>query len=355
MYEKKYNSIDRQTIDVFKMLCAILIVSIHIRPFLSFSKTLDFFEGDIVARIAVPFFYAASAFFFFEKILFSEQKILKCKENTLRLIKYLKRIVLLYTIWSGIYLLWQIPYWNSIGWSGIRAVVDYIIAFFIRGSVYHFWYFISLIYGMIFLYKLLQIVELKKAFYIGCILYLIKRLIYGYSWIGVPGIKMVENIWNLFGGVFDGIFLALPCMLVGVLASQKHEIYLKVSKYRRGGVIISFCGLIIEVSHLYFLNVNYGKYSYVIFTFPVCIFLFSYVLEKEIHRKKKWGKKIRNYSTLIFCVHPFVIYLFKLNERFNQINSFLQYIIVLFVSLLISKFIILLSEREEFKSFRYLF
>lgn len=111
MYGEKYSLADRQTIDVFKMLCAILIVSIHIRPFLSFSKTLDFFEGDIVARIAVPFFYATSSFFFFGKILFSEQrKIIKCKENSLRLIKYLKRILLLYIIWSGIYLLWQIPY-----------------------------------------------------------------------------------------------------------------------------------------------------------------------------------------------------------------------------------------------------
>ena len=339
------------------MTCTIYILTpIHIRPFLSFSKTLDFFEGDIIARIGVPFFYTASAFFFFEKILFSKQgKIIKCQENSLKLTKYLKRIILLYTIWSGIYLLWQVPYWNSIGWSGVSAVVDYAIAFFIRGTVYHFWYFVSLIYGMIFLYKLLQVVEMKKAFYVGCILYLIKSLIYGYSWIGVPEIKMIEHIWNLLSGVFDGICLALPCMLVGVLASQKHEIYLKVSQYRGWGVVISFGGLMIEASLLYFFGVNDGKYSYIIFTFPLCIFLFSCVLEKKIYVRRKWGKKIRNYSTLIFCVHPLLIYVFQLSKWFNRCNGFLQYIIIVFASLFIAKFILILSEKETCKLFRYLF
>lgn len=355
MRGKKCNFEDRQTIDICKMICALLVVSIHIRPFESFSKTLNFLEGDIIARVAVPFFYASASFFLFEKIIFSEKgKIVKCQENNSILLKYLSRIILLYIIWSGIYLFWQIPYWNSIGWTGVGAIIDYIVSFFVRGSVYHFWYFVSLIYGSIILYKLLQILGIIKTFYISTFLYLLKSLIYGYSWLKIPGIEMAEKIWNMFSGVFDGVCLALPFMVVGMLASQKNSIYLKISRYRKLGGVISFCGLVIEASLLYLFGGNNGKYSYIIFTFPLCIFLFSCVLEKKMNIGINYSRRIRKYSTLVFCVHPLVIYFCQRSTFFNNFNSFFKYMCVSSISLLVSIIIVLLIERRKYKLLTYL-
>lgn len=202
---------------------------------------------------------------------------------------------------------------------------------------------------MIFLYKLLQIVEIKKVFYISIILYLFKSLTYAYSWINIPGIEIVKTIWDSFSGIFDGVCLALPFMGIGVLAARKDAIYLKISQYRKIGAIISFGAIVLEASLLRFFSFNSGNYSYIIFTFPVCMFLFSCVLEKKTYMEKRKMQKIRKYSTLLFCVHPLVIYVCQLNNIFNQSNSFIQYICVLMISLLVSKLIVFLSEKENGK------
>lgn len=73
----------------------------------------------------------------------------------------MKRLVLLYVIWSAIYLLWQIPYNNSIGWTGFEAVKDYVVSFFLNSSFYHFWYFLCLIYGVVALYFALRVFNVK--------------------------------------------------------------------------------------------------------------------------------------------------------------------------------------------------
>lgn len=202
---------------------------------------------------------------------------------------------------------------------------------------------------MIFLYKLLQIVEIKKVFYISIILYLFKSLTYAYSWINILGIEIVKTIWDSFSGIFDGGCLALPFMMIGVLAARKDAIYLKITQYRKIGAISSFCAMWIEASLLRIFSFNSDKYSYIIFTFPICMFLFSCVLEKKIYVEKEKMREIRKYSTLLFCVHPLVIYLCQLNNIFKQSNSFVQYICVLVISLLVSKLIVFLSEKKNGK------
>lgn len=353
--DNENNNINRQVVDVCKIFCALLIVSIHIRPFTSFSEVLDFYVVDIIARLAVPFFYAATSFFFFKKLSFSKEgKLVKCYENNLKLIKYIKRIFLLYSIWSAIYLLWQIPYWNSIGWKGISAVVDYVIAFFLRGSVYHFWYFVSLIYGVIILYKLLQILGMRKTFYLAIGLYLVKCLVYGYSWINMSLFITIEKVWNLFSGLCDGMCLALPFMMIGVLASQKNTIYPKIYRYRKLGLAASIIGLVAEVT-LLFERINDGRYSYVAFTFPVCVFFFTNVFESAIQVKEKYCIfELRKCSTVIFCIHPFVIYLCQLNETFDSLTSLIKYIIVTIISIIIAIIVVGLRKKFNLKFLTYL-
>ena len=84
---KNFNSID-----IAKFVMAILVMSIHISTGLS-PSTNDFLS-NCLARIAVPFFFIASGFFFFRKTENLEFK---------NLIKTLKRIFLLFLGWTIIY------------------------------------------------------------------------------------------------------------------------------------------------------------------------------------------------------------------------------------------------------------
>lgn len=54
-------------IDILKLLCAALVVAIHVPPFLDIHGLIDFAVVNYIARIAVPFFFVSSSYFLFTK------------------------------------------------------------------------------------------------------------------------------------------------------------------------------------------------------------------------------------------------------------------------------------------------
>lgn len=346
-------------LDICKIIGAFLIVAIHCRPLTSLSDLMDFYLVDIVARLAVPFFFATTGYLLFRKFTFSEDgRIIKCYSNDKILLRYIKRIFILYISWSLIYLVvWQIPYWNSIGWSGIKVVIDYSISFFIKGSVYHFWYFVSLLYGVIILYLLLRNIRMKFSICLAIIFYFVKAFIYGYSWINDSMFGSLNKIWNIFNGPFDGIGIALPFMMVGVIVSQRNMLYRVALKYKKIGLEISFIGLIIEASALFFEGRNEGKYSYILFTLPMCLFLFINILENSwgvSSDKLIFGIKLRKYSTVVFCIHPLIINLLGFSEKFNSFNSLIKYISVISITIVIATFMIRIRNKGNIKVLSFL-
>ncbi|MFQ7174000.1 MAG: acyltransferase family protein [Thomasclavelia ramosa] len=52
-------------IDCFRIIAAILVVTIHTSPLDTISPTLDFYLTRGLGRIAVPFFFITTAYFYF--------------------------------------------------------------------------------------------------------------------------------------------------------------------------------------------------------------------------------------------------------------------------------------------------
>lgn len=90
MEKKKYNCID-----LFKFLFALLVIAIHIDPFNK--KILNFWTQDFVGRVAVPYFFIVSGFLLYSK---------KNETNFYSKIipKYLKKLCLIYILWTIIYM-----------------------------------------------------------------------------------------------------------------------------------------------------------------------------------------------------------------------------------------------------------
>lgn len=63
-------------IDYFRVVAAFLIVAIHTSLFASVSGTGDFIFTRIIARVAVPFFFMTSGFFFDFQICLQYEKIM---------------------------------------------------------------------------------------------------------------------------------------------------------------------------------------------------------------------------------------------------------------------------------------
>ena len=62
--KESYNSID-----IMRVICAIMVVVIHIPPFGSIERfdTINYYLQQYVSRVAVPFFFITSGFFLAKK------------------------------------------------------------------------------------------------------------------------------------------------------------------------------------------------------------------------------------------------------------------------------------------------
>ena len=130
-------------VDVLKFVFSYFIIMIHVDLFNDVNESLHYFSANILTRIAVPFFFAVSGFFFAKSLDYSkERKIAKTKSNLKRLKKTEWRIIVLYAVWSFIYVFIAMPF-NYDGWS-ISNLADYAITSVIRCSFYHLWYIYAL-------------------------------------------------------------------------------------------------------------------------------------------------------------------------------------------------------------------
>lgn len=345
-----------EAIDIVKILCSFLIIATHCRPFCSLSDSVDFYFVNVLARIAVPFFFAATSFLLFRKIKFLDGKIVKSMENNTMFFHYWKRIILLYVIWSMIYLIYQIPNWHATGWWGSYVVKDYLFAFFMKGSFYHLWYMLALIYGAPILYLMLRYLGVKNTGIIACILYVIKVLNYGYTWLPIPGLAQISSVFEEFVGICDGLCVAIPMMMVGVVCCQSKGELQKISKYRLAGLMISVILLITEASLLHFTGMSTNKVSYVFMTLPTCFFFFLCIISINLNTEKHVHvcEQARNASTIIYCVHPLLLCLWNLCRFWSKISSLIQYLLLCATSLAFAAFVLLMENKTKMKFLRCL-
>ena len=77
-------------IDCFRIIAAILVVTIHTSPLDTISPTLDFYLTRGLGRIAVPFFFITTAYFYFLNP--SKKRLYKIIKQTLLI--YLAAIII---------------------------------------------------------------------------------------------------------------------------------------------------------------------------------------------------------------------------------------------------------------------
>lgn len=335
------------SIDICKFICALLVVAIHVPTFASASDIVNFYFVNVAARIAVPFFYVSAGYFLFRKMSLVNGKIENNSANRQRAAHYIMELVRKYALWSLVYLLWQIPYWKSIGWTGISTVKDYVISFFLKGSYYHFWYFVSLIYGVIILFILLTRMNVRYVTIVAVFLYAIKYLTYGSSWMGIPLLTSFTNVYNAISGISDALCVAVPFMMVGVYACRA-----EAQKQRQcAGLAFWTICLAAEASILFFCVPGCSAYSYILSTLPLSFFFFRYVvyLNTKIAIDENLGRCLRKSSVLIYCAHPMFINLWSLLPRFEKLNSMLQYAVIVLSSVLFSFGIIWIRDKNRQK------
>lgn len=200
-----------KTVDTIRGVAILSILFIHCKPFYALSPNVDLYINQ-VSRFAVPFFFIISGYYWAKKSL--NQK------NILRIaFKSVKRIGLIFFIWSLVYLLPANPFEllnnhptqtiKVIYWNSVRALAhpSKLLA---EGTAPHLW-FLSTLIVLITTTSIFQVTHKLK--YLGAasaIAYILGLLSgpYSHSEIGIGDIGILSS-GPLFGAAFylTGFFL----------------------------------------------------------------------------------------------------------------------------------------------------
>ncbi len=274
------------SIDLAKFVASLMIVAIHTGLFSDVNETLSFAVVHILCRLAVPFFAIGTGYF-----------LCRPAQNLKAVFwRQWKKLVILYGVWTVLYLFHSIPIWIEIGWFSPFAFVDYAVGTVTKGSHYHFWYLWGMIYTLPVFYLLLKTVPGKILPVLAAGFWVLKAATYCYG-----GFLPASGLLDLLQKA-DGFLCLLPLLLTGaVIAGQKGR---NNAFYALGFAVFGLC-LTIEAFLL--RNAGQSAFSYILFTLPTGYFLVRLILGTNICVPATVGRTLGQVSMFVYCVHPMIV------------------------------------------------
>lgn len=335
--KKNYNGID-----VVKLLMALCVVAIHLTPFAMFGENVSFVFDKILTRAAVPFFFCSSGFFL-------KMKLDRTKSNAefkLQVIKFAKRILFIYIIWTIIYLP-CIIFWFKVDNENVLSFVQKCI---FDGSYLHLWYLPSVMIAGVLAALLVKRLGTVKSLVIAIVLYTVGLLDTSYYGLikdfGI--LNFIREYDKIFITTRNGVFFGLIFILLGFLAYETRQ---KLSKSVLL-LIVSIIGLFMEMYLLRDFCIA-RSYEGILFTVPVAYFLLQ--VAKEIHLKdKEIYKNIRIVGVLIYLSHCWVDFTYSVlcyNILHRTFSSMVRFGYTLIITVLIA---ILIVKLQKYKGFAWL-
>lgn len=311
-------------VDVMRFVCAILVISIHTSALYSFGDIPGKVLSLGIARIAVPFFFIASGYFFYER--FNHEGYLKA---------YIIRILKYYLISSIVYTLILFTFIKSRN----SNILDLVKNLLFNGVSPSLWFFPALIFSISVLYLFLKKNWIKPLVVVSLVLYALGLI--GDSYYGLVVGTPLENLVEMYSAVFvytrNGLCFGLPFLTLGVLIN-KYDMKNKLKHLKA----LTLLSAVIFASEAYVLisnNISKDNNMYISLMFLVsCIFLLSLRSKKILSDRK--SKLLRDMSLWIYCLHELLQFLvYGLLPKVSS-NSFLVFLMVTLVVVPLSYFIV---------------
>ena len=219
------DSIANASIDITKLLMAILTIGIHTEPF-RFNVWLDYGFG-IATRFCVPFFFAASSYFFWIK--------------PHKPVRYIKRILSLYVIWSLIYFPFDFPLLNGMTFGKIVRVYLW------EGNGHSMWYLWGSMVGFFMVFLLKKVINSRQVFMVSVVFLVIGCM--KSTWAPMINHFFPFGVYDFLGSR-NGLFYTFPYVAMGMLIAEKPVCKGEKKAGRWGMLALSVICLILEGSIL---------------------------------------------------------------------------------------------------------
>ena len=345
----KKNKANYQNLDILKYLSAILIMILHLRPFINFSDQLDLAFNNIITRICVPIFFIITGYF-----------VAKKEKNNENYIKdYIKKIIPLYLVWSLLYIpaiigtiIQYLPIINEyltkinitlpllIILLVLLFPVVILIALCYTGIYYHLWYFPAIIFSLLVLEKWKKKFKVKYLLVFSFILLLFGATETYYGVLPLSIKELLSYYYNIFFTTRNFLFFGLFYVVLGYFMGTQEKAY---SKYCFVKLIISFFLLIFEAILLH--DTNRLNSNILLSCVPLTYYLFisAIYITNNIKLKFQFG----NLSKYYYFIHPMIIFITSL--LFEDISNYpyLNILIVLLITHIISILIIKLKDKNK--------
>lgn len=345
----KRNKVNYQNLDILKYLSAILIMILHLRPFINFSDQLDLAFNNIITRICVPIFFIITGYF-----------VAKKEKNNENYIKdYIKKTIPLYLVWSLLYIpviigtiIQYLPIINEyltkinltlpllIILLVLLFPVVILIALCYTGIYYHLWYFPAIIFSLLVLEKWKKKFNVKHLLVFSFILLLFGATETYYGVLPLSIKELLSYYYNIFFTTRNFLFFGLFYVVLGYFIGTKEKAY---SKYCFVKLIISFFLLIFEAILLH--DTNRLNSNILLSCVPLTYYLFISVIyiTNNIQLKFQFG----NLSKYYYFIHPMIIFITSLLFKDISNYPYLNILIVLLITHIISIFIIKLKNKNK--------
>lgn len=298
-------------LDAFRFTAAFLVIAIHTSPLANLSTNADFFLTNVLARLAVPFFFMVTGQFILSDYLFDHGE--RKKKNVFKIWRFIKKSVLLYAVTILIYLPVGL-YTERYDGITLRSALQMLI---FDGTFYHLWYFPACIVGILIVYLLhhilsfLDMASVQAMVVAVSILYIIG--LFGDSYYGlVTNIPMISSAYELgfqyFSYTRNGLFFAPIFLFLGAMIGNRSQQHILSPAASSIGFIISFQLLLAEGIIVRNLHPKHHDNMYLLLI-PCMLFLYQLLLKWKITLKS--ARRLRMLSTWIYILHPAVIVLVR--------------------------------------------
>lgn len=339
-----YNSLD-----LLKLLMALMVVVIHRPLFGGEHISLKYYSKITVAGLAVPFFFACAGFLFYAK----------WRQDKRYTPHYIKRIFILYALWSAIYLPCSFVkafsgHYNEITPRLLAGqALTYCRDFFLSTSFVHFWYLTATILGVLLFSLLLK--RLPPApIAAGAVVISAALTVLELTDAGASALAYVPDV------VINTLRDSLPCLALGAMCVGR-----EYGSGRRRAVVLCSAALVVYfLTDILLFNLFGSEISQPVrnvtklFAAAAIVCIFSGVCSVKTSGK---FRMMRNLSTLIYCSHLLIM-----TEGFRYIAAVtgfrpleesrpLRYLLTVLFAVAVSFLILGLSRIKRLRFLRYFY